>query len=605
MKLNLLTSIILSSTLIGCTNTPVTISGSEQNIDRNISESIEQHINQSIELQEAGRYQSNIFDQSAAEIVTFDKLTQKTFVVNAQSGKIDILDSKNIDNPTFVNSLDIKADIKKQFNSETGAANSVDVYNGLLAVAIAAKTKTDNGWIAFYDTQDLRFISALSVGALPDMLTFTPNGQQLVVAIEAEPSNGNYAVDPEGEVAILDIKWTNKILNTALTRLTFTDFNHGGSRHHQLPKNLLLNGYQASVSQDLEPEYIAINSDSSKAYVALQENNAIAIIDLAAKSIERIMSLGFKDHLLKGNEIDGNDKDKQALLKNEALLGMYQPDSIATTRINGIDYLITANEGDDRSDWISDLTQADCEAGHFYYHLQDAQCGDDIRLKNALSSKDYQPQLARAKLDLSNFTKGGAYQETVKRIKFSHSLTAQHGDLDGDGKIDRLLTFGGRSFSIWDINSSKMVFDSGSDFERLTAQKYGNNFNQTHNKLKAENRSAKKGPEPEALTTGSINGKTYAFIGLERMGGIMVYDISQPEQARFVQYLNNRDMTINPAQNKQKNEQGITTYQVDAGDLGPEGFKFVSAKDSPSGTPILIVGNEVSGTTRFYRIAVK
>ena len=195
--------------------------------------------------------------------------------------------------------------------------------------------------------------------------------------------------------------------------------------------------------------------------------------------------------------------------------------------------------------------------------------------------------------------------DCVKTVKFSHSLTAQHGDLDGDGKIDRLLTFGGRSFSIWDMNSSKMIFDSGSDFERLTAQKYGKNFNQTHNKLKAENRGAKKGPEPEALTTGSINGKTYAFIGLERMGGIMVYDISKPEQAQFVQYLNNRDMTVNPAQNKQNNEQGVTTYQVDAGDLGPEGFKFVSAKDSPSGTPILIVGNEVSGTTRFYRIAIK
>ena len=152
------------------------------------------------------------------------------------------------------------------------------------------------------------------------------------------------------------------------------------------------------------------------------------------------------------------------------------------------------------------------------------------------------------------------------------------------------------------MKSLTMVFDSGNDFERITAEKYGKNFNQTHNKLKAEDRSAKKGPEPEALTTGIIDGKTYAFIGLERMGGIMVYDISEPSQAKFVQYLNSRDMSINPKDNKQKNADGIKTYQIDAGDLGPEGFKFVSAKDSPSGTPILIVGNEVSGTTRFYRI---
>ncbi|MBB1272490.1 choice-of-anchor I family protein [Psychromonas sp. SR45-3] len=586
MKLNLLTSIILSSTLIGCANTPSQLTNNQH----------------SIKLQEAGRYQSNIFDQSAAEIVTFDKLTQQTFVVNAQSGQIDVIDSHNIDAPTLVKHLDIKADIKQHFNAQAGAANSVDVYNGLLAVAIEAKTKTDAGWVAFYNTQDLSFISAHYVGALPDMLSFTPNGKQLVVAIEAEPSEGNYAIDPEGEIAIIDIKWENQTLSSKLTRLTFTDFNQGAARHHELPPNLLLNGYQASIAQDIEPEYIAINQDSSKAYVALQENNAIAIVDLATKSIQRIMPLGFKDHLAAGNEIDGNDKDKKALLNKEALLGMYQPDTIATVKLNNIDYLITANEGDDRSDWISDLSQAECEAGHFYYHLKDKNCSDDIKLKDAFSAKVYQPQLTAATLDLSNFKKGGSQQSTVKHIKFSHSLTAQHGDLDGDGKIDRLLTFGGRSFSIWDIDNSKMIFDSGSDFERITAQKYGNNFNQTHNKLKAENRSAKKGPEPEALTTGTINGKTYAFIGLERMGGIMVYDISQPKQARFVQYLNNRDMTVNPKDNKQKNAQGVTTYQVDAGDLGPEGFKFVSAEDSPSGTPILIVGNEVSGSTRFYRV---
>ena len=588
MKHNLITSIILSSTIFSCSNISAQTTKQDQLSD--------------INLVEAGRYQSNIFDQSAAEIVTFDKLTQQTFVVNAQSGKIDVLNTNNIDAPTLANKLNIKADIKQYLNEEAGAANSVDVYNGLLAVAIEAKNKTESGWVAFYDTSDLRFISAHYVGALPDMLTFTPNGKQLVIVLEGEPSIGNYAIDPEGEIAILDIHWQDKKLSTKVVRLGFTNFNQGGSRHNELPKDLLLNGYQASVAEDIEPEYIAINSDSSKAYIALQENNAIAVVDLKTKKIEHIMSLGFKDHLAKGNEIDGNDKDKQALLKNEALLGMYQPDTIATAQINGIDYLLTANEGDDRSDWVSELSQAECERGHFYYHLEDNNCADDIKLKEALSSKTYSPKSMSATLDLSHFKEGGSQQSTVNRIKFSHSLTAKHGDLDGDGKIDRLLTFGGRSFSIWDITNSKMIFDSGSDFERITAEKYGKNFNQTHNKLKGEDRSAKKGPEPEALTTGVINGKTYAFIGLERMGGIMVYDISEPSQAQFVQYLNSRDMSVNPKDNKQKNADGVKTYQVDAGDLGPEGFKFVSAKDSPSGTPILIVGNEVSGTTRFYRI---
>ena len=585
MKYNIISSIILCSTIM----TPALVVA-KQNTS-------------SIKLVEAGRYQSNIFDQSAAEIVTFDKSTQQTFVVNAQSGQIDVINSKNIDNPTLTKHLNIKADIKQHLGYNAGSANSVDVHNGLLAVAIEAKNKTDIGWVAFYNTHDLSFISANALGSLPDMVTFTPNGKQVVVALEGEPSSKNYAVDPEGEIAIIDIDWNNKILTTDSKILNFKAFNKGDSRHSSAPQGLLLNGYHASISKDVEPEYIAVNEDSTKAYVALQENNAIAIIDLTTKHIDQIIALGLKDHLLDGNELDGNDKDRKALLSKQPLLGMYQPDSIATTRINGVDYLITANEGDDRSDWISGLSQAECEKGSFYYHLEDQQCADDIKLKDAFSSKIYDPNLPTAQLNLAHFAKGGSLSDTVNRIKFSHSMTAKYGDLDGDNKIDRLLTFGGRSFSIWDMNTKTMVFDSGSDFERITAEKYGKNFNQSHSKLKAEDRSAKKGPEPEALTVATINNKTYAFIGLERMGGIMVYDISQPKAAKFIQYLNTRDMSVDPKANKKhKNAKGIATYQIDAGDLGPEGFKFVTAKASPTGSPILIVGNEVSGTTRFYRI---
>lgn len=584
MKKKLLVTLVLSAILSACSNT-------DNKLDSNIKLTLQ------------GRYHSNIFDQSAAEIVAYDNLNQQTYVVNAQSGKIDVLNSKNINNPTLINSLNIQQDLKTLRNFEAGAVNSVDVINGLLAVAIEAKTKTDVGWVAFYNSKNLDFIDTMYVGALPDMLHFTKDGKQLVVAIEGEPSIGDYAVDPVGEVAIIDIDWQQEKLKTQVTRLTFSDFNVTGKRHNELPKQLLLNGYQASVAQDLEPEYIAINNQSNKAYVSLQENNAIAVIDLKTKSIEKIMALGFKDHTLKGNEFDGNNKDKKVSIKNEPALGLYQPDSIASVTINHHDYLVTANEGDDRSDWLTDLSQTACESANFYYNFEDKTCADDIKLKDAFDNSVYTP--LHNGLDLSNFKKGGKYQDAVQQVKFSHSITKQFGDLDNDGKIDRLMIFGGRSFSIWDIENEKLVFDSGSDFEHITAAKYGKQFNQTHNKLKDEDRSDNKGPEPEALTTAKINGKTYAFIGLERMGGIMVYNISNPSQAEFVQYLNNRDLSIDPSDNKDSNDDGIKEYQIDAGDLGPEGFRFVNAKNSPTKSPILIVGNEVSGTTSFYSIDIK
>ncbi|WP_413698575.1 choice-of-anchor I family protein [Psychromonas sp. KJ10-10] len=538
-----------------------------------------------------------------AEIVTYDKMTQQTFVVNAQSGKIDVLNSKDIQHPTLNTSLDIKSDLKKHLNVDAGATNSVDVKNGLLAIAIEAENKTDAGWVAFYNSQNLSFINAVYVGALPDMLTFTANGKQLVVAIEGEPSNDNYAIDPDGEVAIIDIDWHKGQLSTEVTRITFDDFNLGAKRHSELPKQVVLNGYNASVAQDIEPEYIAINNKARKAYVALQENNAIAVIDLKTKSIEKIMALGFKDHMLAGNEFDGNNKDKKANIKNEPALGQYQPDSIATVRIKHNDYLLTANEGDDRSDWLIEVPQMQCEMANFYYNLDDKACADDINLADAFDKEVYNPQ--RNKLDLSHFEKDGKYQDAVQQVKFSHSATQEFGDIDGDGKIDRLMTFGGRSFSIWDMKTETLVFDSGSDFELITAEKYGKQFNQSNSKLKSEDRSDNKGPEPEAITTGVIHGQTYAFIGLERMGGIMVYNISNPSEAKFVQYLNNRNLNVDPKDNKDSNGDGIEEYQIDAGDLGPEGFKFVSAKDSPTNSPILIVGNEVSGTTSFYSIDIK
>jgi len=569
----------------------------------NITTHAEVNPSTEIQLKEQGRYHSRIFDQSAAEIVAFDSTYQQTYVINAQSGKVDIIDSKNINHPTLIRSLDIKQDLKKYRHVNAGAANSVDVANGLLAVAIEGDIKTDEGWVAFYNSKDFTFIDAVSVGALPDMLHFTEDGQQLVVAVEGEPSVGDYAIDPIGEIAIIDIHWQQATLTTQLTRLNFNDFNVGEQRHHELPAQLVLNGYHASVAQDLEPEYIAINPHSHQAYVSLQENNAIAVIDLKTKSIEKVMALGFKDHMLKGNEFDGNNKDKQVNIKNEPAFGLYQPDSIATVTINDRHYVITANEGDDRSDWLTELPMKACEAANFYYHRQDKVCADDIKLKDAFDSEVYAPM--QQQLDLSHFQKGGKYQDAVQRVKFSHSITKRFGDTDGDGKIDRLMTYGARSFSIWDIDNEKLVFDSGSDFERITAAKYGKKFNQTHNKQKNEDRSDNKGPEPEALTTAKINGQTYAFIGLERMGGIMVYNISQPQQATFVQYLNNRDMAINPSDNKDSNGDGIKEYQLDAGDLGPEGFRFVSAKESPTKSPLLIVGNEVSGTTSFYSIEIK
>jgi len=88
---------------------------------------------------------------------------------------------------------------------------------------------------------------------------------------------------------------------------------------------------------------------------------------------------------------------------------------------------------------------------------------------------------------------------------------------------------------------------------------------------------------------GVVHGRTYAFIGLERIGGIVVFDVTAPRRPAWVQYVNTRDFAGDA-------EAGT------AGDLGPEGLAFIPAAESPNGRPMLAVGFEISGTTTLFEI---
>jgi len=580
MKLKPILAVILATSLVACTN-----------------ESDEPTTETSISLTEQARYTSGIFDASAAEIVTFDSESQQTFVVNADSGQIDILDSSSITAPTLTTSLNIAADLQTATVitnlSEVGAANSVAVSNGLIAVAVEAGTKTDDGWIVFYKVAGLTYLDAIQVGALPDMVTFTPDGTQVIAAIEGEP-NDDYSIDPEGEIAVLDItSWDGTTLTTTLTEIGFSDFNVGSGRNGDLPSTkMVLDGYsptnvdnKATIAESFEPEYVTVNTDSTKAYVTLQENNAVAVVDLATKTIDKIIGLGFKDHSLAENKMDASQKDG-VNIKNWPVMGMYMPDSIASMDYNGKTYLLTANEGDDRQDWLDNVTdQTSCEAAGYYFDISD-NCIDAFTAKNYYDSFN-------VTLNSGLATNGGfGEDDELRRLKFSYHTTAA---MNGNGTFfNNIYAYGGRSFSIYDAETGEQVFDSGDDFETLTSEKYGDSFNNDNAENTGDDRSDNKGPEPEAIAVGEVNGKTYAFIGLERMGGIMVYDVSDPVSPSFVEYVSNRDITKQP---------DPTLADFDAnGDYGPEGFKFVSADHSPSGKPLLIVGSEVSGSTTFYEI---
>ncbi|WP_341706027.1 choice-of-anchor I family protein [Halopseudomonas sp.] len=605
------TSAALLATLAGCKS-----SSSDDNNDAPAVVTPE-----TITLSYLGRYSANIFGASAAEIPAFDPVNQRIFIVNAQKGAVDVLDAADPVQPTLLQELTVEA------ITEGAVVNSIAYKGGYLAVAVEAPTKTDTGWVALFDATTLDMLGYEPVGAQPDMVTFTPDGQYILTANEGEP-NDDYSVDPEGSISILSIT------DDELVQVRTADFSAFNTEADALRSaGVRIFGPGASVAQDLEPEYIAISSDSSTAWVSLQENNALAKVDIASATVTDILPLGYKNHGAAGNGLDASDSDDAInILTWAGVLGMYQPDSIAAYEVDGETLLVTANEGDARA-WGED--NAD-------YWNGDASKGfvEEFRVKHLVHTSgfdrragdDLAPQLrelaAGALLNPTTFAYCGATAADPGDCRADDNLgrltvawtDGYRKDVNGDPVLfdaagnenvagdrlmyDNLYAYGARSFSIRDADGH-LVWDSADKIEQYFASDAcmlgaertipcTDYFNATHDEGNTfDNRSDNKGPEPEGVTVGKLGNKTFAFIGLERIGGVMAWDITDPSAPFLVDYLNTREdwTTEDPS-----------TVLTTVGDLGPEGLVFISAEDSPNGEALLVIGNEVSGTTAVYQI---
>jgi hypothetical protein len=480
---------------------------------------------------------------TGAEIVAYDARTKRAFAINSTDNDLVVLDLTDPAAPVLFDKISM--------NAYGAGLNSVDTHDGLVAVAVEASPKTSPGRVVFVDAGTLQVVGSVEVGALPDMLTFDGDGDRVLVANEGEPID--YlpgSINPEGSVSIIDLR-----LGVANAEVRTADF-HGFSRAELNARGIRVFAPNTTAAQDLEPEYITVQGRT--AWVTLQEANAVAIVDVPTATVQDIVPLGLKDHSLPGNAFDASDRDGPGNgaainIANWPVFGLYQPDAIASFSVRGQRYLVTANEGDSRSSDDFPGYSEEVRAGAGSYVL------DPTVFPNAAALKT---NAALARLTVTNAS----------------------GDTDGDGDFDRIEVFGGRSFSIWTA-AGQMVWDSGDQFERYMADPangYAALFNASHDGVAPDNRSDNKGPEPEGVAVGKVGGRTYAFIGLERIGGVMAYDVSNPAAPEFAAYANTRS------------EAG--------GDRGTEGVTFVSEEDSPNGKPLVILGNEVSRTLTIYQV---
>lgn len=507
-----------------------------------------------ISLTPIATHATGVFGESAAEIVAAHG--DRLFVVNAKAGSVTVLDYSDATQPTEL--FAIAAD---------GVANSVAVRaDGLGVIALENPIKTEPGRLVFFDADAdaATILGSVTVGALPDMVTISKDGRFAVVANEGEPA-ADFSVDPEGSVGVVSLPTTK----TAPVQSDVRIAGFGAFEGANLPAGVRVFGPDVAapdqgerpleanrVSRNLEPEYITV--DGGTAYVAVQEANAIAVVDLASASVTDLYSLGFKDHGAAGNGLDASDRDEAIdIATYPGLKGVYMPDGVASYQAGGQTYLVTANEGDAR-EWGSYI--------------------DEARVKD-LGKKGLAAVCADSSLAA---LKGDA---DLGRLKIATDL----GIADDADCYSELYSYGARSFSIWTADGEQ-VFDSGDGFEQVIADAIPDYFNSGHDETGFDTRSAAKGPEPENVAIGAVNGRTYAFVGLERVGGIMVYDITDPAASSFVTYVNNRDF----AAGKKPSAASL--------DLGAEGVTFIPADQSTTGEPLLAVANEVSGTTTLFAI---
>ncbi len=558
-------------------------------------------------LEVVGTYVSgNEFDTSSAEIVSYDGCTDSLYVINAQEKTVDVLALDDVDStPTKSGVIDLSV-AAAHADINIGSANSVVAKNGVIAVAIENENQQLDGVVALYRSDTLALINTYTSGALPDMVAMTDDSRYLLTANEGQPS-GDYSVDPEGSVTIVDLDAGTDDVNAVVTQVLFTDFNDGGSQAGTLIDVRLPAPFNASVAQDLEPEYLAITSDG-KVIVSLQENNAFATIDIATATVESINGLGTKSWASVADGGDGavldltNKDNVFSQTSYPQLVGYYMPDTIAAVTIDGTDYIVSANEGDGR-EYLYDTTQEVCDvAGHDWDGDDYAPGGDEEDSTAYASEED----------DCISYTDEGRGEDL--NVDGDHPLMDEsvYGDEtiandDAIGRIkvimdnvnvgadDNVYTFGARSFSIWDLDASR-IYDSGNDLsDRANTSNYWNASNDTNEN---DNRSDDKGVEPEAIEVAKIAGMTVAFIGLERQGGVAVYDISIPAAPVFLDYINNRDFTVDVCTEVDDGECDNDTYNPAVGDLGPESIEYFSRLEQH----YIVVGNEVSGTTTVYRI---
>ena len=430
---------------------------------------------------------------------------------------------------------------------------------GVASVIPNGKTSTDFGRIAIFNSSTGSILKTLDVGYHPDSVTLTPDGSKLVITNEGEfvSTAAESTFARPGSISVVDLSgvtsgnFASSIVALSSSNVATYDFSASnlaagvsltGIRDNTFAAN---NAGTTALMANIEPEYTT--ASNTKAFLTLQENNAIATFDFATGKFENISSLGTITQTIDASDRDGTSAGKLTSI-NDVVKGLPMPDTITQFSRGGSTYLVTVNEGDAR--------------------------GDDNDIARGSTS---------GLIDTSNSGDGDLYytgnisNTGIGRLQILKDM----GNLDGDAGIEDPTMVGTRSFSIWNASTQARVFDSASMIEQYVADNDPTTFNMNDGlTTKYDERSDDKGPEPEALAFGTIGGRDYVFVGAERQNGIFQFDITDFGNVSITSYFNTASST------------------ADSGGafISPESIAFLNAANNPTGQNLLVVGYEGTGS---------
>lgn len=593
---------------------------------------------------------SYAFGMGAVEKTAWDEGEKYLYTVS-EAGYVNVVDYSSPSSPSVVSAFAINLKGKKLTDIAVCASAR------MLFVAHGADDTVSNGRVRFYATARREgavapaFLKEVVTGPLPDMIA--PNGDCTMLAV-ANEGEGKYSsatglTDPPGSVSIVkDLTAASPtVVSVSLASLGSDEELIAKGVHLPLSKKAMeywddhsaiaadLNfstargSYTSAMS--LEPEYLGWSASGSKVFVGLQENSAIVTVDVPAAadwaskppSASRIDALGLKDWSESGSTAgvdliaDGNC----TLKKFPGYKTLRQPDSIAVVSVDGIDYILSANEGDDK------------EYGDFE---------EKMKAKDVIAS-DGTVKLAKMTVDsaaLSNYKAQNDLGADSKRRVTIGSASIDYSTPSAP-KITDMVGFGGRGISIWKPADAglTLVWDSGSqmEVEQCSAYPWAHNgvqdeefalvngvlYNASSAGLQStiremndpavdgcadrgdgqagacplgktiDSRSPKDGAAPEAIVAGVACGRLLAVTATEKQGTAFVYDISEIASPKLL-YVRH----LSPA--SEKKSPGIAYTARELGEIDPEGMVFLEAAASPSGKPAVLFGGAWSGTVSMW-----